>query len=98
MRASGTPSPALCRRRGSGARSKRDFATCPVCSGRGVVVKKIPFRPGYAQHVQMECDRCKGSGKIVTAFCPVCKGRRTLKGTHSLTVEVEKVWNAGCTS
>lgn len=36
------------------------------------------------------CDSCGGKGKIIKSKCPVCNGKKVLRGNEQLTIIVEK--------
>jgi DnaJ-class molecular chaperone len=36
------------------------------------------------------CDTCGGKGKIIRSKCPVCNGKKVLRGNEQLTIIVEK--------
>jgi molecular chaperone DnaJ len=68
---------------GSGARPGTHAATCPQCSGTGVVaVEQGPFSLSRA------CPRCGGRGQVIDDPCPACGGRGSVTATRTLRVKV----------
>ncbi|CCD18831.1 heat shock protein DNAJ, putative [Trypanosoma vivax Y486] len=81
----------LCRAcRGTGARSKTDVVSCPRCKGKGRVVQRFEIIPGFVQQVERECDHCGGHGHTIKERCPVCQGRRMVRGTSSISIDIEQ--------
>ncbi|KAL7126080.1 hypothetical protein ABFS83_14G161800 [Erythranthe nasuta] len=57
--------------------------TCKRCRGAGTVISQngpITF--------QATCPHCGGSGKIVMSFCKSCKGKRVVKGSKTVKMNV----------
>ncbi|KAJ3327025.1 DnaJ- protein scj1 [Kappamyces sp. JEL0680] len=48
------------------------------------------FAPGIYQQMQTTCQTCGGKGKIVKEKCPVCKGDKVRRGSHQLTIYIER--------
>jgi len=46
--------------------------------------------PGIYQQIQTTCDKCGGKGNIVSSHCPACKGAKIKRGSHQITVTIEK--------
>ncbi|CAB5396469.1 unnamed protein product [Rhizophagus irregularis] len=76
--------------RGTGAKRAEDVITCNACGGRGVKVVKQQLGPGIFQQFHSTCDSCGGKGKIIKSKCPVCNGKKVLRGNEQLTIIVEK--------
>ena len=72
--------------------------TCPVCSGRGMVIQKHQLAPGIFQQVQMQCDRCGGQGKTIRHPCKVCGGHKVVRRPVTYTLHVEKGMKKGSRS
>lgn len=72
---------------GSGAAPGTSAKTCPDCSGRGQVrvQQRTPF--GMMQSTK-NCDKCRGSGKIIETPCKNCKGSGFVKATKKLEVSI----------
>ena len=56
--------------KGTGAKEGSSPQTCPKCNGRGTMRVQQAFII-----MDTTCDRCQGSGKIVTDPCSTCSGR-----------------------
>ncbi|KAJ3077536.1 DnaJ- protein scj1 [Quaeritorhiza haematococci] len=76
--------------RGSGAKNADDVKTCNVCGGSGVKVVRQILGPGIYQQMQTTCDACNGRGKIVRSTCPACSGKKVNRGSHQITVTLER--------
>ncbi len=72
---------------GSGAAPGTSAKTCPDCQGRGQVKvsQRTPF--GMMQSTR-NCDKCKGTGKIIETPCKNCKGGGFVKATKKLEVTI----------
>ncbi|MCQ2560362.1 MAG: hypothetical protein MJ157_06645, partial [Clostridia bacterium] len=71
--------------RGSAAGSSP--ITCTACGGRGQVqiTQNTPF--GRIMQTR-ECDKCRGTGKIIEKPCPSCKGSGQVRRQRSIKVRV----------
>eukprot|EP00252_Welwitschia_mirabilis_P003265 TRINITY_DN1336_c0_g1_i1.p1 TRINITY_DN1336_c0_g1~~TRINITY_DN1336_c0_g1_i1.p1 ORF type:complete len:453 (+),score=100.76 TRINITY_DN1336_c0_g1_i1:356-1714(+) len=57
--------------------------TCRACRGSGTVgVQRGFFR------LESTCSECQGSGKIVKELCNACRGKRVVKGSKRVSVNV----------
>ncbi|KAL0308651.1 UNVERIFIED_CONTAM: Chaperone protein dnaJ GFA2, mitochondrial [Sesamum radiatum] len=57
--------------------------TCKRCRGSGMTISQNgPFT------LQSTCPNCGGAGKIVSSFCKSCKGKRVVKGTKTVKLNV----------
>lgn len=80
----------LCEKcRGSGAEDDDHVTKCPVCNGQGMRVVTHQIAPGFVQQMHQPCDKCSGTGKIVTSTCPRCRGKKVEVGTKTLDVPIE---------
>lgn len=80
----------ICRScRGTGAKSPKDLHTCKVCKGTGHVSQNVQIMPGFYSRVDQPCSQCHGTGKKIAAVCPVCRGRKLLRGLTKISVDVE---------
>ncbi|RKP25710.1 DnaJ C terminal domain-containing protein [Syncephalis pseudoplumigaleata] len=75
--------------RGSGARSSEHIHTCDACGGHGVRVVRQMLAPGMYTEMQTTCDVCGGKGTTIKEHCPVCGGRKVVRGSEQLTVVIE---------
>jgi len=80
--------------RGTGARDGQT-EKCPVCGGRGAVVKTQTLGPGFQVQMQQPCDHCHGKGQVAKNKCPVCSGRRVVAEKKALEVVIERGMSAG---
>lgn len=72
---------------GSGASKGTTPETCSACSGTGRVRvgQRTPF--GMMQ-TERACDKCGGSGKIITNPCSTCSGKGYLRKQKNFTVNI----------
>lgn len=56
---------------------------CPQCNGKG----KVTIGPGFL-NIPQKCDRCKGVGRIQTAFCRKCRGKQFLPTKEKIKVQI----------
>ncbi|XP_051145234.1 chaperone protein dnaJ GFA2, mitochondrial-like isoform X2 [Andrographis paniculata] len=57
--------------------------TCKRCRGSGVMTSQNgPFT------LQSTCPNCGGTGKIVSSWCKSCRGKRVMKGTKMVKLNV----------
>ncbi len=72
---------------GSGAKPGALRSTCPTCGGAGAVRVARRGLLGTVMSVA-ECDRCRGSGEVVSELCPRCHGRGVHPDRRSVRVEI----------
>ncbi|MBF0570921.1 MAG: molecular chaperone DnaJ [Candidatus Omnitrophica bacterium] len=68
---------------GTGAKSGTSLKTCHSCGGQGQVV----MANGFFRMAQT-CPKCRGSGKIITEFCPECTGRGVVRIVRTVEIKV----------
>ncbi|EKX44380.1 hypothetical protein GUITHDRAFT_61865, partial [Guillardia theta CCMP2712] len=71
---------------GSGAAENAELLSCPDCKGTG---KQSKTFTGYETTLVVNCKNCEGSGKLASEPCPRCKGKRTIDGKVTVTVNIE---------
>ncbi|TPX35334.1 hypothetical protein SmJEL517_g02244 [Synchytrium microbalum] len=76
--------------RGSGAKKAEDVTNCKSCGGSGIKVVRQMLGPGIYQQMQQTCDVCNGKGKVASSKCPHCSGKKIKRGSHQLSVSVER--------
>ena len=73
--------------RGTGAKGGTAFRTCEACGGKGQL--KFTQETIFGRTVRVgACNRCGGSGKIVTEKCPDCKGRGYLRRETTISIDI----------
>ena len=73
--------------RGSGAKPGADRHTCPTCNGAGAVRTARRGLLGTVMSVAA-CERCSGSGEIVSELCVECSGAGVFPADRNVKVEV----------
>ncbi len=68
---------------GTGAKSASAMKTCPACGGRGQTV----MSNGFFRMAQT-CGQCRGTGKMITDFCPECSGRGLVRTTRTVEAKI----------
>lgn len=72
---------------GSGAAEGTHPDTCPTCHGTGQVQQQVNTPFGRMMNV-VACQRCNGTGQIITNPCSTCKGKGRVRKTRTLEVKV----------
>ncbi|KAI3875322.1 hypothetical protein MKX03_000749 [Papaver bracteatum] len=68
---------------GSGVPPGTKPQKCTPCKGSGMIyMQQGPFR------LQSTCADCGGSGKSVKSLCKSCKGKRVVKGSKTVKIDV----------
>lgn len=71
--------------RGSGSAAGHVPDTCPACNGRG----RVRYQQGILPiAVERSCQRCRGTGKIVTVPCGTCKGGGLVTASNTIMVSI----------
>ena len=68
---------------GTGAKSGSSLKTCAACGGQGQVV----MANGFFRMAQT-CPKCRGTGKIITEYCPECAGRGLTRITRTVEIKI----------
>lgn len=68
---------------GTGAKSSSSMKTCSHCGGRGQVV----MSNGFFRMAQT-CGSCRGSGRVITEYCPECSGKGLVRITRNIEVNI----------
>jgi molecular chaperone DnaJ len=72
---------------GSGAEPGKPATRCTTCNGSGEL-RRVQ-QSIFGQFVNVTpCDRCRGTGQVVTHKCAECNGRGSVRKTRKLTVTV----------
>jgi len=69
--------------KGSGEKPGSKKTTCSQCGGRG----QITVSSGFF-HMTQTCPKCRGEGRIITAYCPACNGQGRIKQTRKIHVKI----------
>jgi len=64
--------------------------TCSSCGGNGVKLVRQQIAPGFYQQLQTTCEVCSGKGKIIKSKCPHCGGKKVKRGSHEITLAIER--------
>ena len=73
--------------KGSGAAAGTSAETCSVCGGSGRVRRTQNSIFGMTQ-VQVACDACRGTGKIIKTPCKTCNGKGKVRRQRKITFKV----------
>lgn len=72
---------------GTGAKGGTAYKTCEKCGGTGQV--RYAQDTLFGRTIRMAvCDACSGSGKIITDFCPDCKGKGYTRKETTVTLNI----------
>lgn len=72
---------------GVGSKEKDAVETCPICKGRGHVMRQQRSMFGIIQQTEV-CSHCHGEGTIVKNPCPHCHGEGVVKGEEVVTITI----------
>jgi DnaJ-class molecular chaperone len=74
---------------GTGSKNKKN-SKCQTCNGKGLFIKLVQVAPGFAQHAQMKCTPCHGTGKMIAKehLCE-CDGEGVYNETVEININVE---------
>jgi len=77
---------------GTGSKDGKGAVQCTDCDGNGIKVMLKQFGPGMFQQIRTQCSACDGRGEVVAdgKRCDGCKGKKTIKESKILTVEIDK--------
>jgi molecular chaperone DnaJ len=73
--------------KGTGAKDGQDIKECVACDGKGKTVQRFS---GGANFIKMEttCASCRGTGKIIAAYCPNCHARGYIPTNADMEIDV----------
>ena len=69
--------------KGTGEKPGAKKVNCSQCGGRGQVTVSSGFF-----HLTQTCPKCRGEGRIITAYCPDCSGQGRIKQTRKIHVKI----------
>ena len=73
--------------RGSGAEPGTTPVRCPQCNGTGQV--RRAQQSIFGSFVQVTtCNRCDGTGEVITTPCHECRGRKQVQRIRTIAVEI----------
>ncbi|MGI6161164.1 MAG: molecular chaperone DnaJ [Christensenellales bacterium] len=72
---------------GTGAKNSESVKTCRHCGGSGYVSQRVNTLFGQSLS-QRPCDVCGGEGKIIEEPCAKCKGKKTVRRTKTIKVNI----------
>lgn len=72
---------------GTGSKSKAAPVTCPTCQGQGQVMEVQQSILGRVQ-VARTCQRCQGTGEIISDPCEECAGDGRVRSRRDVTVNI----------
>lgn len=74
--------------KGNGAKPGTSVETCSICHGTGRV-KKNQSLAGFATiQTVVDCEHCRGTGKVIPNPCETCKGKGTVRKQVTLKVDI----------
>ena len=63
---------------------------CPVCNGRGVMMRTITMGIGMQMQMQQPCEKCQGKGIIFSETCPHCHGNKIVREKKKIEILIER--------
>ncbi|MFH1409482.1 MAG: molecular chaperone DnaJ [Nanoarchaeota archaeon] len=72
---------------GSGAASDKDISSCNECNGQGIKQegRRTPFGVFMTRTT---CNKCQGTGRMITKLCSSCRGNGKLEKSKRLDVDI----------
>ncbi len=78
--------------KGEGSEPGTGTQVCPECNGTG----EVTFQQGFIGIIiRQTCSRCSGTGRIITTPCHSCHGKRRVRKSKEITVNIPKGVNNG---
>lgn len=77
---------------GIGGTDASAVVKCTACKGRGMRTVMRQMGPGMYSQSTGPCDECGGNGEIIDLAkrCKVCKGKKVVRESKKLSVELDK--------
>lgn len=72
---------------GTGAKDGQEMKECVVCDGKGKNFQRFGGGSGFIK-VETTCSSCRGTGKVISAFCVECHARGFVMSNAEIEVEV----------
>jgi len=81
---------------GKGSKKEGALKKCSACDGRGVKFIRRQMGPSIIQ-MQQDCEQCGRKGEMIDPKdrCKNCKGKKTVKESKIIEVEVDRGMNEG---
>lgn len=73
--------------KGTGAKDGEELKDCVVCDGRGKTFQRFGGGGGFIK-VETICSSCRGSGKVISAFCANCHARGFVMKNAEMEINV----------
>lgn len=69
--------------------AKENVSECTTCNGSGTRVRYRNLGMNMVEQMVGPCDVCQGKGRTIKKPCKKCNGKRTLRETTKLKVDIE---------
>lgn len=73
--------------KGTGAKDGEELKECVVCDGRGKTFQRFGGGGGFIK-VETMCSSCRGTGKVISAFCANCHARGFVMKNAEIEIDV----------
>lgn len=80
--------------KGTGAKDGKEFKPCVLCDGKGKTANHHMNSSNFFRY-ETTCQSCRGSGKVISAFCEDCSSRGFTLKPLSLDVQIPAGINDG---
>ena len=80
---------------GSGAADPKSVRACQKCKGQGMYITVEQLGPMFIQQRQVQCEACRGRGRLFDRPCGKCDGQRALRQPERLKLEIEPGMRGG---
>lgn len=72
---------------GSGAEPGYGLKTCSVCKGSGSQKIRVPLFGS----INIPCENCSGTGKVVERLCHTCRGKGKVRETKRFNIKITPI-------
>ncbi|KAK9471797.1 uncharacterized protein V1510DRAFT_426573 [Dipodascopsis tothii] len=81
---------AICEHCGGSGSADGEQHACSTCSGRGMRLISRQLGAGMVQRIQIACDACGGTGRVIAHPCKHCGGQKVVRESRTHAVHVNK--------
>jgi len=77
---------------GTGSKDGKSVSKCSDCNGEGIKLIVRQLGPGMFQQIRTVCPTCEGKGEVIPEGkrCGECDGKKVMKDTKIVQVEIDK--------
>lgn len=72
---------------GTGAKDGQEMKECVVCDGKGKTFQRFGGGGGFIK-LESTCSSCRGTGKVISAFCSHCHARGFIMKNAEINIDI----------